>query len=128
LQTTTTEATIRDLETKRYQAVLDHDYNTFEGLCHDHLTYGHSGGNRDSLANYMTKLRSGLLRYRRIDHHIEDIVQVGDTALVVGRMTADAIVLGASKALDNSFLAVWIKDAGEWKFLAYQPTPRAVAI
>ena len=47
---------------------------------------------------------------------------VGDTAIVVGRMTADLTVQGTRKTIDNLALAVWTKDGGEWRLLAYAPT------
>jgi hypothetical protein len=118
------QAVIQELEDKRYAAVLDQDYDTFESLCHADFVYGHTGGNRDSLETYMAKLRTGALRYHRIDHAVENIVLVGTTALVTGLMNADLTVNGITKTLNNSALAVWTKDAGEWKFAAYQPTPQ----
>jgi ketosteroid isomerase-like protein len=127
-QTTSPDhALIQGLEDKRYEAVLNQDYDTFEGLCHADLVYGHTGGNRDSLETYMAKLRTGALRYHRIDHPVENIVLVGDVALVTGQMTADLTIKGSNKTLNNSALAVWTKDAGEWKFVAYQPTPQGLS-
>ncbi|WP_210412374.1 nuclear transport factor 2 family protein [Pseudarthrobacter sp. NIBRBAC000502772] len=121
------QAVIQELEDKRYAAVLNQDYDTFEDLCHADLVYGHTGGNRDSLETYLSKLRSGALRYHRIDHPVENIVLVGDAALVTGQMSADLTINGSNKTLNNSALAVWTKDAGEWKFVAYQPTPQGLS-
>lgn len=122
--TSTVRTTIQDLEDRRYEAVLHQDYETLAGLCHPDLVYGHTGGNRDSLETYLAKLRNGALCYHRIDHPVEDIILLGDTALVIGQMNADLTVDGTSKTMHNSSLAVWSKDTGQWKFAAYQPTPR----
>lgn len=125
-QTTSSDHTvIRNLESKRYTAVLDGDFDTLATLCHAQLVYGHTGGNRDSLDTYLNKLRTGALRYHSINHTVEDILIVGDTALIFGQMNADLTVDGKNKTLTNSCLAVWTRDAGEWKFVAYQPTPQA---
>lgn len=118
---------IETLEAKRYQAVVDGDYDTFEDLCHQRLVYTHSLGDRDTLSSYLEKLRKGFYRYHRIDHPIEDIVLIGDTALVLGQMNADLTVNGTHKTLANSALSVWVKEDKTWKFLAYQPTPRKPA-
>ncbi len=118
------KAEITSLENKRYQAVVEGDYDTFEKLCGNELVYAHSGGDRDSLGSYMTKLRTGMLRYHRIEHQIENIIIVGNTALVIGEMKAELTANGTDKRLNNSTLAVWIHDSGEWKFVAYQPTPQ----
>jgi hypothetical protein len=48
---------------------------------------------------------------------------MGDTAIVVGRMTADVDVQGTPKAIDNLALAVWTRASGTWQLLAYAPTP-----
>lgn len=117
--------TIQNLENKRYKAVLDQDFDAFESLCHAQLVYGHTGGDRDSLGSYLAKLRASTLRYHQIDHPVESIVVTGTTALVVGRMNADLTVSGTYKTLNNNALSVWTKEAGDWKFLAFQPTPLA---
>ena len=61
----------------------------------------------------------------QIEHPVEDVVLLGDTALVFGQMNADLTVNGTDKTLNNNALAVWTKEHGIWKFVAYQPTPRA---
>jgi hypothetical protein len=58
---------------------------------------------------------------------IEDIVLIGDTALILGQMNADLTVNEIHKSLANSALSVWIKEGGTGRFLAYQPTPRKPA-
>ena len=63
--------------------------------------------------------------YHRIDHPVENIVIVGDAAVVIGQMNADLTIDGTHKTLRNSAIAVRTKDSGEWKFVAYQPTPQA---
>ena len=48
---------------------------------------------------------------------------VGGAALVTGRMTAKVSVVGTIVHVDNRYLAVWVRERGAWKFVAYQPTP-----
>jgi ketosteroid isomerase-like protein len=117
------ELEIRDLERQRYEAVLNEDFEAFARLCHDKLVYTHSGGDRDSLQSYVAKCRQGKYRYHHIEHPVEDIIVVGDVAMVVGKMRAKLTVNGTEKELDNSALAVWVRDVQGWKLLAYQPTP-----
>lgn len=118
------ETVIRRLEDQRYGAVLAGDVDTFERLCHPQLVYTHSGGNRDSLEAYVDKLRTGSVRYHRIDHTSEKITVIGTTALVNLRMQADLTVNGTFLQMENSALAVWVNEGGSWKFIAYQATPR----
>jgi ketosteroid isomerase-like protein len=109
-------------EDARYRAMLDADLDTLDRLCADELSYAHSSGVRDTKQEYFAKVRSGYYVYHRIDHPVERIEVLGDTAMVVGRMTADLSVDGTPKTIDNLALAVWARTAGGWRLLAYAPT------
>ena len=109
-------------EDRRYKAMLDADLTVLDALCADELSYAHSSGARDTKEQYLEKVRSGYYVYRRIDHPVERVAVVGDTAIVVGRMTADLLVDGTPKTIDNLALAVWTRASGAWRLLGYAPT------
>ena len=109
-------------EDRRYAAMRAADLTTLDELCADGLSYAHSSGVRDTKDEYLGKVRSGYYVYRRIDHPVERVEIVGDTAIVVGRMTADIEVQGVPKTIDNLALAVWARTPDGWRFLAYAPT------
>ena len=109
-------------EDRRYKAMLDADLTVLDGMCADELSYAHSSGARDTKEQYLEKVRSGYYVYRRIDHPVERVAVVGDTAIVVGRMTADLLVDGTPKTIDNLALAVWTRASGAWRLLGYAPT------
>ena len=110
-------------EDRRYKAMQDADLTTLDELCADELSYAHSSGVRDTKDEWLGKIRSGHYVYRRIEHPVERVEVLGDTAIVVGRMTADLDVDGTRKTIDNLALAVWTRAGGEWRLLAYAPTP-----
>jgi hypothetical protein len=110
-------------EDRRYEALLGPDLPTLERLFHDRLSYAHSSGVRDTKAEYLGKIESGYYDYQRIDHPVERVDVLGDTVVVIGRMTADLTVQGTQKTIDNLALAVWTKDSGEWQLVAFAPTP-----
>ena len=109
-------------EDRRYRAMQDADLTTLDELCADELSYTHSSGTRDTKAEYFGKVGSGHYVYRRIDHPVERVEVLGDTAIVVGRMTADVDVQGVPKTIDSLALAVWTRASGAWRLLAYAPT------
>ncbi len=109
-------------EDRRYRAMQDADLTTLTEVCAEELSYAHSSGVRDTRSEYLEKLRSGYYVYRRIDHPVERVEVLGDTAIVVGRMTADVEVQGRPKTIDNLALAVWTRASGAWRLLAYAPT------
>ena len=109
-------------EDERYAALLGPDLATLDRLFADGLSYAHSSGARDTKAEYLHKIESGYYVYLRVDHPVERVEVVGDTAMVVGRMTADIVVQGTPKTIDNLALAVWTRADGTWRLLAYAPT------
>lgn len=117
-----TEAEIRRLEDDRYQAILSGDLAAFSSLCHPDLVYTHSNGERDTLESYIEKCKAGFYKYHAIDHPIEKIIATETVAVVAGGMRASLTAGGKDLELDNSSLAVWVKEDSMWKFLAYQPT------
>ncbi len=116
-------AAVLAAEERRYRAMLDADLAALDELCADELSYAHSNGARDTKAEYFDKVRSGYYDYHRIDHPVERVEVVGDAAIVVGRMIADLDSGGVRKTIDNLALAVWTRDGGSWRLLAYAPTP-----
>jgi uncharacterized protein (TIGR02246 family) len=113
---------IRELEDRRYAAVIAGDFDAFAALAHPDLAYTYSTGGLDDLASHLAKCAGGYYVYPRIEHPIDRIAVVGDTAVVVGEMHADITAGGVRKTLANWALAVWVRVAGDWKLLAYQPT------
>jgi hypothetical protein len=116
------EAEVLALEDRRYQAMIDADLDTLDRLLADEVSYAHSSGVRDTKDEYVAKVRSGYYDYHRIDHPTERVEVLGDTAIVVGRMTADLDVDGVGKTIDNLCLAVWTRTDDGWRLLAYAPT------
>jgi ketosteroid isomerase-like protein len=110
-------------EDERYRAMVDGDLTTLDRLLADEVSYAHSSGVRDTKDQYLAKLRSGYYDYHRIDHPVERVEVLGDTAIVVGRMTADLTVDGTRKTIDNLALAVWTRTDAGWRLLGYAPTP-----
>jgi Domain of unknown function (DUF4440) len=114
---------LSELEERRYQAMLDADLETLSELCSDNLLYTHSNGDRDDKASYLAKVRSGVFVYHSVAHPADRTLIANGTALISGRMTADVAVNGEMRHIDNGYLAVWMKEQGTWRFVAYQPTP-----
>ncbi len=128
IPSTEVETMIRLLEDARYEAVVRGDVEAFTALAHPDLAYTHSNGAVDTLGSYRDKLRSGFYVYHRIDHPVDRILVVGDTAVVIGRMFADITAGGLRKSLANQAMAVWVREGDRWLLLGYQPTvlPEAV--
>ncbi|QCI63394.1 nuclear transport factor 2 family protein [Phreatobacter stygius] len=116
---------IRDLEARRYHAMLSADVAELRALLSDALVYTHSNATVDDKTSYIDKVANKYFDYREITRPEERVVVVGATALVVGRMVARVVMEGKTERhLDNRSLAVWAREGdGRWRFVAYQPTP-----
>ena len=115
---------IKALEDRRYRAMIDGNTGVLDALCSDDLIYTHSKGDHDDKRSYLHKVGSRHFIYLEITHPADRILVVDGAALVTGRMTAKVSVAGRGIVhVDNRYLAVWVREHGGWKFVAYQPTP-----
>jgi ketosteroid isomerase-like protein len=114
---------IQALETGRYDAMLSGDVSTLGELLSDRLVYTHSSGYRDTKDTFLAKLADGSLRYLRVEHPAGPVVVLGDTALVTGEMRGTVEVSGQTRELGNLSLAVWTREEGRWRLIAFAPTP-----
>ena len=110
-------------EDERYAAMVDGDLDALDRLLADEVSYAHSSGVRDTKEQYVAKVRSGYYDYHSIDHPVERVEVLGDTAIVVGRMTADLTSGGVRKNIDCLAIAVWTRGGSGWRLLGYAPTP-----
>lgn len=117
-----TEATIRDLETRRYAAMGEGDLDALRGMFSDRLSYAHSDASRDTKASYLASLEDGSLRYVRTWHETETVILLGDAAAALGRMGADIVRHGNARTIGSITLALWAREGDAWRLVAYQPT------
>ena len=114
---------IRALEDRRYRAMLAGDIAVLDDLFSDDLIYTHSKADYDDKRSYLHKVGTRYFTYIEITHPADRILVVDGAALVTGRMTAKVSVVGTIVQVENRYLAVWVREQGAWKFVAYQPTP-----
>ena len=112
---------IKALEDRRYRAMIAGDTAVLGELCSDDLIYTHSKADYDDKPSYLHKVGSRYFTYLEITHPADRILVVDGAALVTGRMTAKVLVAGTIVCVDNRYLAVWVREHGAWKFVAYQP-------
>jgi len=119
------EGRIRELEERRYGAMLAADVATLETLLDDALTYTHSSGVVDTKASYLAGVRDKVWEYKHIARENERVVIRGGCALVFCRLRLDLLVRGASKKVDSNVLGVWIQDGQQYRLLAIHSSPVA---
>lgn len=114
---------IKALEARRYAAMKDGDTAALRELLSARLVYSHSDATQDSLESYLATLTDGSLRYHDIQFETKAVLVAGsDAAIALGTMSADITRNGADKRIAAMTCAVWAREAGTWRLLAYQPT------
>ena len=119
----TIKAEIKKLEDRRFQAMIDSDFDTLDELLGDDLTYTHSSGQADTRAEYIALCKRGVFKYQKIERPIEDIQVYGETVVVTGHVKMNVLIDGNSKLLNSRYTNVWIKGAKGWQMVAWQSTP-----
>jgi hypothetical protein len=99
------------------------DIAVLDEFCSDDLIYTQSKCDHDDKLSYLHKFGFRYFTYLEITHPADRILVVDGAALVTGRMTAKVSQAGTIVHIDNRYLAVWVREHGAWKFVAYQPTP-----
>ena len=116
-------ATIRELESRRFRAMIEADAAALESLLADGMVYTHSSATTDGKASYIAGVKSKKWQYRQIDRPIEDIQVHGDTAVVTGQVRIDILIDGKPKVMNSRYTDVWVKGAKGWQMVAWQSTP-----
>ena len=110
-------------EAKRCEALLAADLSALEPLLSERLAFGHANAVTDDKAQLLTKMASGNIVYQTLGVTDTRIIELGETVLLLSRLTAQVTVGGQEKLIDNQTLSVWVNEAGQWRLVAYQPTP-----
>ncbi len=102
-------------------AMVNADAKALTALSSPQLSYGHSGGQVESQAEFVEKIVSGKSDFVEIALNNQTISVSGNVALV--RHDLDAKTNDAGKGPGDvhlGVLLVWQKQKGEWKLLARQ--------
>jgi hypothetical protein len=113
---------IEALETRRRQAMIDHDMEFLEGIYPDDLTYSHSDGKSDSKSSYLQGMRAGIWIYRSFASWQEHIRMVGACAVITGLIDMDVIIRGEPMLLNSRYISVWREGDAGWQMIAWQST------
>ena len=114
---------IRAQEARRYAAMRDGDLEALDRLLSERLVYAHSNATTDTKASYLDTLRDGSLRYLRVEFETHQVLEAGaDAAVALGTMSARVFRYGGEREIGGMTCAVWNREGGEWRLLAYQPT------
>ena len=115
-------STILAREAARGRALLASDVDALAELLSDRLVFAHANATYEDKASLLKKMASGTIKYLKLAVTEQRVIELGETALLVSRLTAAVTVAGQPRAIDNWTLSVWTLERGVWRLVAYQPT------
>lgn len=110
------------LEARRRDAMRAGDTQALGALLAPALRYVHSTGVVDTRDSLLGKLARGEIAYERLDLASQLLAQTPDTAVVTGEMRAEVLRGGQRREIATRYLAVWLRECGDWQLVACQGT------
>ncbi|GJH27070.1 nuclear transport factor 2 family protein [Caballeronia novacaledonica] len=117
------EQQLLSLEQARCEALLTADTAKLDELLSPRLVFTHAHGLSDTKDTFLEKMRQAKIVYRRLKTTEAKVIELNDSAILLCRLTADILVAGAPKQLDNRTLSVWAIEDEQFRLIAYQATP-----
>lgn len=114
-------APLRAADDERVSAIIAADPARLDAILSDDLHYAHSNGVTDNKAAFIGSLTSRRAIYKSFEYTRHRFIPAGpDVVLMTGRALVRVDGAGGDRLLDLNFLAVWRKEGGRWRFLAWQ--------
>jgi len=117
------EHQLLSLEQKRCEALLAADIPALDKLLSQRLVFTHANALSDTKETFLEKIRQGRIVYVRLKVTESRVIELNESAILLCRMTAELLVAGVPKQIDNQTLSVWAIEDGQFNLVAYQPTP-----
>ena len=106
---------------KLKRAMVDAEVTMLEKIASDYLSYGHSGGQVQTKAEFVQSISSGASDFVNIDLSNQTIHVAGNTAIVRHTFSASTMDKGKEPgAVKLSILLVCVKASGGWQLIARQ--------
>ena len=109
-----TEQELIELSKKKWEWMADKDADILADLFHEKSQFVHMGGSWGK-EREVDVIRSGGIQYKNAEVHEVSVDVMGNTAIVLNRITLLAVVGGNEVA--NLFIVteVYVKEDGSWK-------------
>ncbi len=121
LRAVSVEEEVRIADTARVLSTLRGDADRLGRLLSDSLIYGHVNGGAQTKEVLLAAVRTNRIKYEAYDYLEKKITRVSDDlAVMTGRVQLKATAGKEHADYAVRFLAVWRREAGEWRLFAYQ--------
>jgi uncharacterized protein (TIGR02246 family) len=116
------EQEVLKTEEERLQAFQHADAATLESIFAPEFTFVSANGEYHTLAELLSDVRTGRLKYTSLEHFDVHVRVYGDTAILTGRSGSKYIQNGKPGGAPRSYLNVYVKRDGKWRLVIRQET------
>jgi hypothetical protein len=102
------------------KAMVSGDKAALQALVSDQLSYGHSSGQVQNKAEFVSVIADKKTVYKSITLTDPTIAVVGNNAIARHTFAAEVEANGQKSSPKIGVMQVWVKDGGNWKLLARQ--------
>ena len=104
------------------EALVKADVDALDRLYADDLVYVHSGGNVETKAQFLDRMRKGGLKYQKVELVDPRVRVFGAAAVVNGAFDVSVLVDGQPMNHRVIYTHVYAERNGEWRLVAHQTT------
>src|SRR6266498_4486261 len=114
MQNVNLEQEVIDLSKEKWRWMSERDVDSLDALFHEKAVFVHMGGSWGK-EREMEIIKSGGIHYKNADIHEVSVNIIGETAILLNRITLLAVVGG--KEVTNPFVVteVYVQQEGNWK-------------
>lgn len=114
------EAAVAQAVESLRKAMIDGDKAGLEKITAPTLSYGHSGGNIEDRATFISNISSGKSDFVTMDLTAQTISVTGHTAIVRHTLSAQTNDGGKPNTVNLFVMLVWGKEGSQWKLIGRQ--------
>ena len=110
------------VERRWAESLVKSDLDALGRIYADDLLYVHSGGNAETKAEFLDRVRKGGLKYQKVELVDPKVRVYGEAAVVNGAFDVSVQVDGEARNHRVVYIHVYTRQDGEWRMVAHQTT------
>ena len=114
MSNTITEQEIINLSKEKWQWMSDKKVDILDNLFHEKAVFVHMGGSMTK-EHELNVIKSGGIHYKKADIHEVSVNIIGNTAILLNRITLLAVVGGNEVTNPFEVTEVYVQEDGNWK-------------
>lgn len=114
-----TEADILALSNLKFHYMTTGKLDSLADVFDDKMLLQHAGGMVQTKAEYLDNLKSGMLKYNKVDIKEAKATVTGNTAFILGKCTFNVTFREQDKNYDFGYTEVYSLENGKWKLVLY---------